>query len=144
MSQLIAYHNDPTLKARLIAELHKHREADAIAKGFYSEYASNAVEFRGCAIGCSLHSLGHASYDDHEAYEPLLGIPMALAYLEDKIFEGLPVDQARDWPLQFAEAIQVGTDLTPVADLMILFVLADEHFGCLQYANDPRARQCRL
>jgi hypothetical protein len=60
MTQLLAYHGDPNLKAKLIAELRKHREADAIIQGSYGyEEDDNAVEFRGCAVGCTLHSLGH-------------------------------------------------------------------------------------
>lgn len=97
MKTLIAYHNDPDLKAKLLTELEKHRAADAIVQGTYGEdHEDNAVEFRGCAVGCTLHSLGHTEYDDHEAYVTLLGVPEPLAYLQDAIFEGLAISEAKE------------------------------------------------
>src|SRR6266545_1229128 len=121
-TRLVAYHNDSALKAALLVEIAKHEAADAIAQGLYSQWdPTNAMNFRGCAIGCSLHALntvqGHPEYqanrfDAHERYPLELGIPIELAHLEDYIFESLAIGEARQWPRRFAEAVPVGVDLS--------------------------------
>jgi hypothetical protein len=45
---LIAYHNDPDLRVRIIAELEAHRAADRLVKGQYWEGG------KGCAVGARL------------------------------------------------------------------------------------------
>lgn len=101
-------------KATFLAELAEHAAQDRIVQGYYWENG------RGCAVGCSLHSvqqrlgLHSISYRDHGLFEKYLGIPRILACLEDRIFEGLPADQARLWPQRFAEAVRPGADLSGV------------------------------
>lgn len=100
-------------KDELIASLEAHRAADRFAQGRYWE------EGRGCAVGCSLVDFG-VKPSDHGQYEPLFGIPRILARLEDGIFEGLPIDRAKEWPLRFdaaaaayAAAAYAGRGLSP-------------------------------
>lgn len=50
-----AYKNDPRLKKDFLAEVERHRKADMIIKGTYSE--GSGKNWRGCAVGCSIHSL---------------------------------------------------------------------------------------
>jgi len=101
-------------KPTFLAELQMHADQDCIVQG---QYWKNG---RGCAVGCSLHSvqrrLGLASiaYNDHSQFETYLGIPRILAWLEDRIFEGLALAEARLWPMRFAEAVQPGADLSGV------------------------------
>ena len=106
--KLIAYHNDPAIKTALLASLQAHAKADRIVKGQYWE------DGKGCAVGCTLDSVGHASHCDHMAYERKLGIPVMLARLEDTIFEGLSNGDAKEWPILFAQAIKPGADLSRV------------------------------
>jgi len=106
--KLVAYHNDPAIKANLLASLKAHAKADAIIHGTYWE------EGKGCAVGCTLESIGHSNHDDHMAYETKLGIPVMLARLEDTIFEGLPNGKAKAWPVRFSQAIKPGADLSLV------------------------------
>ncbi len=134
-----AYLGNPAIKEKLLAELQKHYEADAIVQGVYGRFDDwdKQTGFRGCAVGCTLHAMGAKEYfDAHESYEPLLGIPQMLARFQDSIFEGLPVKDAREWPRQFVEAIPVGADLSTVGDKLILLFLSDPEHGVLQYAND--------
>lgn len=72
---------------------------------------------KGCAVGCTIHS------GDHSTYEDELGIPTWLAYLEDAVFEGLPNEYAMTWPEKFLEAIPVGVDLEKVKAPFLIFVL---------------------
>ena len=99
---MLAYHNDPVIKAGILARLQAHHDADEIVQGRYWE------DGKGCAVGCTVHS------DDHADYERLFGIPRGLAYLEDMIFEHLPDSDAKQWPLRFMGAIVPGADLARV------------------------------
>jgi len=97
-----AFHNDPEIKQKYLARVRAHREADRLIQGTGWEQG------RGCAVGCTLEAYDHARYPVE------LGLPTWLAYLEDRIFEGLPADQAMAWPARFLEAIPVGADVEPV------------------------------
>ena len=101
MSKLIAWHNDPKLKRDTLAKMRAHRDADELVQNYgYWE------DGKGCAVGCLVES------DKHADYEPLFGIPEALAHLEDMIFEGLSVEDAQTWPERFLNAIEPGADLS--------------------------------
>lgn len=106
-----AFHNDQKVKDFYLGRVEAHREADEIIQGFYWENG------KGCAIGCTIHG------DDHSAYERELGIPMWLAKVEDKIFEGLLKKEAKEWPVQFLEAIPVGVDLNQIKIPFLIFVV---------------------
>ncbi len=117
---MIAYHNDPALKAKLLADLQAHADADRLVKGQYWENG------KGCAVGCTLHSLGaKGNASNHAEYETRLGIPQALARLEDTIFEGLPNADAMRWPMRFSSAISPGADLSLVVWKWLHWLLMD-------------------
>lgn len=99
---MLAYHNNPELKAQIIATLEQHRLADELVKGQYWEGG------KGCAVGCTIKG------SNHQKYEPIFGIPQTLARFEDKIFEGLPNNLAMAWPTRFMLAIKPGADLRRV------------------------------
>src|SRR5947207_2722633 len=102
-----AFHNDPELKRRLLVEIGKHEAADAIVKGQYGEMGLPIEQFKGCAIGCALHSLNALNgkwcpvpkaVGDHARFPTELGIPIELAYHIDTMFENLPDDASQTWP----------------------------------------------
>jgi hypothetical protein len=103
-------------KKDLLKEIEKHRKADQIVQGTYGKKNG---QWRGCAVGCSIHSINNLKNTryqtgNHSVYEKELGIPEWLARLEDTIFEGLPVEDAKKWPGQFIKAIPENVDLEPV------------------------------
>ena len=114
MTTLIAYKMHPAVtKTAFVDLMEGHREADRIVQGTYWENG------RGCAVGCGLHSVraltGLAlSHSDHAALAAQVGVPEVLERLQDRIFEGLPRELAREWPLRFAGAIPDGADLAAV------------------------------
>ena len=135
--EMLAYHSDATLKREMLAELAEHRKLDQLVKGTYGK-GSNG-DFRGCAVGCSIHSLNRKrgtkyAYGDHEAYEAGFGIPRQLAYLEDRIFENLTVDFGK-WPERFMRAITPGADLSLVAPKFMLWLLVDSKDGVVRFAG---------
>ena len=75
---MLAYHNDPAVKAKYTARFAAHRAADQVIQGIGFDNG------RGCFVGCTLDNY------DHSQFPVELGIPEWLAQLLDKIFEGLP------------------------------------------------------
>jgi len=125
---LLAYHGDDAIKTAIMAQLAGHREADEIVKGHYWE------DGKGCAVGCTVHSGNHAEY------EPRFGIPQVLARLEDRIFEGLPNDKAKEWPERFMGAIKPGADLSQVWPKFAAWLLVDETFGVIRFTKTDEQR----
>jgi hypothetical protein len=118
MQKLLAYSHPSISKELFVAEIEAHTAADRFVQGSYGNDSDET--FRGCAVGCSLETVNrklkntHVSTSDHGAYETYLGIPRVLAKLEDRIFEGLPIAEAKAWPLRFSSAIPQGADLSSV------------------------------
>ena len=133
MTTLRAYHNQQSIKDTYITRVQAHRAADELIKGVYrdDEYAG---VWRGCAVGCTLHS------DDHDAYETELGIPRQLALLEDAIFEGLPEPKHLEWPERFLSVIQVGADLSVVHHQFTVWLLLDEQHGVIRFLETDEER----
>lgn len=127
MKTLKAFHNDQQIKEKYLSRVHAHRLADEIIKGQYWEGG------KGCAVGCTIHS------GEHDRYETELGIPRWLARLQDSIFEGLPNDQALDFPEQFLSSIPVGADLTKVYNRFMIWLLIDPSQGVLRFADERGA-----
>jgi hypothetical protein len=119
-----AFENVAITKPEFVAELKWHQEQDLFLKGTYDNGHG-----KGCAVGCSLMSVARAKkieiadFSNHARYEDLLGVPEWLARVEDTIFEGLPTDRSKTWPVEFAEAINVGADLERAKAPFLIFIL---------------------
>lgn len=146
MAEMQAYLNNPQLKADLLIELGKHEAADALVKGQYGESGWTLPEgFKGCAIGCALHSLnalgGHGTTGEHSRFPDELGIPIELAYHIDTLFENLPDAESQTWPRRVLEAIQPGADLSGVVPGLLQWMLLDPTDGFVALARDDRERE---
>ena len=106
-----AFHNDVNIKNKLIDQLQAHYDADEIIKGVYWEGG------KGCAIGCAIHS------NDHSLYEERFAIPKWLSKVQDVIFEGLPNQKAKEWPLIFTKSVNVGADLNKIKIPFLIFIV---------------------
>ena len=120
---LIAYHGKQETKDFYVTRMKAHQAADEIQHGFYWE------DGKGCAVGCTIHS------DQHKDYEKSLGVPMILARLEDRIFEGLSNGAAKEFPLRFLEAIKPGADLSMVWPKFAVWLLIDEKHGVARHTK---------
>jgi hypothetical protein len=123
-----AFHGVPAIKERYLARVRSHRAADELIRG------EGWDGHRGCAIGCTLDGY------DHSRYPIELGIPEQLAYLEDWLFEHLPVADAMSWPERVLTAIHVGADLSRVWPEFAIWMLVDPEHGVLQDAVDISTR----
>lgn len=125
---MLAFHNDQAIKQKYIARVQAHQEADEIIKGKYWEKG------KGCAVGCTIHSSAHASYETE------LGIPHVIAHLEDGIFEGLSNEEAKKFPLHFLQAVKVGSDLSGIADKFMHWLLVDSNNGVICHAHNDTSK----
>ena len=137
MAAMTAYHSDPALKAKIMAQIRAHREADEITQGSY--YRENG-KLRVCAVGCVLHD----PEGGHAQYETEFGIPAQLAYLEDGLFESMPLAAAKEWPAQFMGAIQPGADLSMVWPRFAVWLMIDPEWGVVNTTDDEEVKAiCR-
>jgi len=128
---MLSYHSDPAIKAKYLARVEGHAEADEIIKGRYWEAG------KGCAVGCTIHG------DSYADFETELGIPRILAWLEDVIFEGLPNRLAKTWPERFLSSIEPGKDLSRVAWQLLHWLLTDRNPEDTEHPAVAEAvRQC--
>jgi len=125
---MTAFHGDPAIKEKYLARIAKHREMDELQRGLTGQ------DGRGCAVWCTLNKYEHA------AYETELGIPRAIARLEDELFESLPLDVAMEWPQRFLAAIRPGADLSLVIAKFFVWLLVDPADGVLKFAKPPKSR----
>ena len=121
---MLAYHNKPAIKSKYLARVIDHRVADEIIQGVYWQNG------KGCAVGCTIHS------GDHLKFETELGIPVGLALLEDRIFEGLPNSEAKEFPIQFLSAIRPGANLNGIIDKFMYWLIGGGQDGEFVFKNE--------
>jgi len=135
-----AFTNTPITKERFIYHLKEHQKMDAFVNGTYGE--NSGKEFKGCAVGCSINSINlelnkELSVSAHVLYEEYLGVPEWLARLEDTIFEGVPEERQKTFPIEFGQAINEGSDLDKVKPLFLVYVLE----SCLENVQNPEFKE---
>ena len=118
----MSFFGSQCLRDAVVKRVREHQRLDQIAQQIYWDGS------KGCAIGCVLHS------GEHMAFEQQLGLPVFLAYLDEHIFEKLPLEEAKGWPLRFIEAVPVGVDLELVFPRFMHWLLSDPD-GVRQYAD---------
>ena len=101
-----AFHNDQSIKEKYLSRVKAHYAADEIIKGKYWE------DGKGCAVGCTVHSS-----------EKELGVPQWLARVQDRLFEGMPNADAKEFPVKFLEAINIGSDLNKIKTPFLLYIV---------------------
>jgi hypothetical protein len=121
---ILSYKGDKAIKAFYVKRARAHQKADEIVKGTYWENG------KGCAVGCLVHG------SSHEELAKELAIPLQMAYLIDRLFEGMPTENAKHFPLRFVQATPVGADLEKVMDRFFLALLSDPEQGVMLSAND--------
>jgi hypothetical protein len=124
---MLSFFGDQCFRDAVVELAREYQRLDQIIQGQYWKQCDDGI-WRGCSIGCILHS------SDHMAYEQHLGLPVFLAYMNEHIFESLPKDEAKFWPLRFIEAVPVGVNLELVFPRFMHWLLSDPQ-GLRQYAN---------
>lgn len=132
MNKLLSFHGKQEVKDFYLARVKAHHAADEIVKGRYWEGG------KGCAVGCTVHSSSHSDYED------LIGVPRIIARLQDKIFEGMSNDRAKEFPVRFLEDMPVGVDLNNVWRKFLSWLLIDENEGVIKHAKTEAVRMSIL
>ena len=109
-----AFNSDISVKCRYLDRVRAHAAADEIIHGKYWQ------DGKGCAVGCTIHGRNHM------AYERELGIPVMLARLEDRLFEGQSNGKSKAFPERFLLAARVGADLSRVGWKFLYWLLTEE------------------
>ncbi len=118
-----AFGGDPARKREYLNRLRSRREAGRLVRG------TGLGGHGGCAIGCTIDAY------DHQRYQKELGVPLALVYLKELLFERLPADRAMEWPERFLSAIEPGSDLSAVPHQFVRWLLADPSRGVISYTT---------
>ena len=106
MTGLIAWLGRPKLQDEYLHKMEAHRAAYHLCKGTFG--TGTGGSFRACAVGCTLSDGDAPGRSLHMCYPDKLGWPVWLAYLQDKIFEGLPSPEEQAWPEDLMRAIPPG------------------------------------
>jgi hypothetical protein len=118
----LSFHNDPLLKAALVAEGEYHAAHNMLAHVGYGNDSLTKDEFRGCSIGCYAH--GKHTGDRHQWGADFYGHPKRLWLCADAIYEGLARNgDDIEWHRKWVSTIPVGVEfskLETVADKLIL------------------------
>jgi hypothetical protein len=102
-----AFNNNQELKNELLIELKKHQELDDFRQGqWLTDDKNDLGQFKGCFYGCTMQTEVNPIDEFSEKYN----IDLWYCYLTEKIFEGLPKEDARLFPYQSIEKIPLGFD----------------------------------
>ena len=118
-----AFGGDAARKKEYLNRVRSLREAGRLLRG-----RGSAIKGE-CAVSCTV------GVYDHERYQAELGVPLALVYLKELLFERLPVDRAMEWPERFLSAIEPGADLSFVPNRFVRWLLADYVHGVISYTT---------
>lgn len=107
---MLTFNNDPKKKQARIRRAKRHLANDQLSQGTYMREGS------GCSVGCDVFDITGEQPDQvycdlHVIVAAHDGVPVWLEHVRDCVFEGLSVQDARDWHLDLAKAIPVGMSL---------------------------------
>ncbi len=125
-----AFHGKQATKDFYIEKMKAHMAADELVRGHYWDPRTRT----GCGVACTLEIPDGENI--HEQFEPELGIPRQVAYLEDHLFEKTPIDYYQAFPLAFLEAIPVGADLSRIIPRFLVWLLIDAQDGVIRFADE--------
>jgi hypothetical protein len=115
------FHNNPNLKAELLAEGQRHLDADMLRQGKGYENSDNG-HFVGCTIGC-YGPEGKSVVAKRQWLLDRFGLPLRLTAIVDPLFEQLPSKASAAWHIGWVEATPVGVEhskIEALCDKMIL------------------------
>lgn len=125
MTKFIAFHNNADLQKQMLENVAAHVAHDQVVQGKYGEGANG--DFRGCFIGCTVHSLAGdgADYSSTKGVFEAYGFPAPLTKLCEAIFEGLPATDAPAFFKSVPTAMNLGADLSLVHWKFLHWMLVD-------------------
>lgn len=123
-----------SLKDKIQAGNKLHEEQDRLIRGKY--WNENPEDFKGCSIGCTLHTMGHDEYSDHAKAAELCGLPEWTMHLSEFLFENT---SRPNFNTTFFGAIPVGVSferMEVVKHKFLLAILSDPTHGTINKCDE--------
>lgn len=120
-TKMRAFHNNPLLKKEALDELIAHEKIHDMNRGIHWT-SHDKITFTA--------GINHCDFV-HKKYEFRFGIPDSIFIIEDKIYEGLPENEAKDWHVSFIESIPLNANLLDVCRKFHITTLSHEEFGII-------------
>ncbi len=132
MKTTLSFKNDVKIKNELVNRMQKHIELDELVQGATGENG------KGCTVWCALNNGELKKGYNHSAFPDVLGLPEWLGRLVDAIYEGLSVEDANKFSLDWVLATPEGKNLEPVKWKFCAFILKEniERVLLLDIAED--------
>lgn len=86
--------------------------------------------------GCSIHDVLRDEKECRRRFEEDLGIPVIFILIVDHIWNELPDELAKEFPLLVMSSISAGQDFSKVLHRLILSLLVDEEVGPLKHVKE--------
>ena len=87
----------------------EHLAQEILAQGTYGDTVGD--RWYGCFVGCFARDIDPtATKNLHKIYADHFNFPEWMAHLQDRVFEGLPLDQAKKWHVEVSDAIASNPD----------------------------------
>ena len=127
-------------KQEVLAIAKENQEQDMFVQGHWLSDKKGDL-FRGCFFGCMTQTEENTLEEAHTQ----LKIPRWIIHVSEKIFEGLPAEEAILFPVQLIEAIQPNSDTYGAYKRWSYELLMDDEFGqiCFSKGDDNAAEAIR-
>jgi hypothetical protein len=79
----------------------EHQRLDRFAQGVWLQGEKIEGKFKGCFYGCAMQS----EEKPIEAFCEKYGMSLWIGYWSERVFEGLPKNEAKTWPVQLLESL---------------------------------------
>ena len=121
-------------KNELLSQLKYHQDLDAFVQGQWllNEKLENN-DFKGCFYGCTMQTNDNPIFKFSEKYD----IDLWYCYLTEKIFEGLPDGQYRQFPYRSIEILPLNFDFNIVKSQFHKAILLKQ----LDWVKDEKIRE---
>jgi len=120
-------------KAKWLKKAQAHQKADRFAQGEWLRTNGGKLH-RGCFFGCMMQK----SDDVLDTAVKEMNLPAWIVFVGEKIFEGLPEEEAVLFPVQLLEAIQTTQDTEPIWKKWHYTILMDKKHGQYKYCGEDK------
>ncbi|MFB3057361.1 MAG: hypothetical protein ACE1ZQ_09405, partial [Ignavibacteriaceae bacterium] len=117
------FNNSKELKSELIEKLKHHQDLDTFLQGqWLTDEKVEGNGFKGCFYGCTMQT----SVDAILKFSNKYSVDLWFCMLTENIFEGLPVEESKTFPLECIQALPVGLDINKIKSEWNTIVLKDQ------------------
>jgi hypothetical protein len=133
MANYTTYYNEPLLKNYVVKQMAEHVENGTLVQGSYWDEKTQ----KGCNVGCVLHSY------DFDSFPERLGLPVWMAYLHNKMHEGMTLEDAREFSKVYSVIpVDITWDQLEVVKYKLLrYIFVESKYCTKQYCTDDFSKE---